>query len=141
MRDSKKLDLADLWLYGFPLPPEYDYENHTWKIKRFTDKHGIIDQKIFDAKGVRTYAPTTYRKIINFCYKGKNVSIPLAKFIYVMSSKDHVVPENYYARINEDLEDPYLFENIWIESKEEVEKHKNKGNQYHSEKWHILPKN
>ena len=140
MRDSKKLTFTDLFCYGFYADPVYDYDKHEWHIRRYSfKKHKLIDQAICDARGKRTYATDSFRKIISFRYEGKTINISLAKFIYVYFTKKDV-EANYYACINENLADPYLVENITIKSKEEVERHKNKGNQYHSEKWHIIAK-
>ena len=142
MRDSNKLTYSDLFMWGFYKDPVYDYDKHQWHIERYNFLKGkSVNQPIGKAWSRTKYAPRSMRYIISFKFEGKTITIPLAKFIYVYFDPSHVLEANYYTRIDPEKEDPYLYENIWIETKEQVEKHKNKGNQYFSEKWNILPKN
>lgn len=138
MRPSKKLTLGDLFVYGFPLPPKYDPLTQTWVITRFSN-HKIYTQPICTAVGKRTYAPNTKRLIINVNYQGRNISITLARFLWCFFSEEHMVPEDHYVRLKDENK-PYTMDNLELVDRKTLEEHKNKGNQYHSEKWHIIAK-
>lgn len=138
MRPAKRITYTDLYLYGFVLDPVYNETTQTWTITRVTKK-GLINQPIFKAISKHKYAPDSERLIINFCYKGKNYSLPLTRFLWCFLDKSHEVPEDYYV-ILVDEKKPYIKSNMKLINRKEYESHKNKGNQYYSEKWSIIAK-
>jgi len=147
MRHSKYLPKYTLAAYGVE-DIFFSEADNTWVIKRHRmkpDKDGnfkISYIKLVEAKQPRTYAPVETRFIVTL--SSLNLPVMCTSFSRVFYAwfidsvpEDHCV---MFKDPNLPLKDLYSVDNLYLQSNEEVDKTKIRGNQYYSPKWNIVAK-
>ncbi len=135
MKSSNKLTMTDLWCAGFCIV-KYDDNTDTWEIWK-ESRGKLVKIKITKAVGKHKYAPDKIYDKISYGYKGKQYSVTLARFLWAWNYGE-IGADEYVGFKDENAEKLYALDNLVKKTREEVEKHKNRGNQYYSTKWLTL---
>lgn len=143
MRQMKQLTRDQLLKVGVVsvnwLEDENDWEVIRMWYKNKSKKKRLTKKRCQVTGQKHKYAPDGEYNIMILSAKQDTIRTTIARIVYAWYFGE--VPENYSVGfIDDSRPDKYALDNLKLVSKEEIERHKNKGNQYYSTKWNIIAK-